>query len=179
MRPAVPGTAWIADQVPSFASREKAVLVIASAVFFGPIPMKEKSKSCPWTLSMATALLETGSGSGSTVDWANKSPLRRSNKRDVESFFMIRLERSMNKNITGSGECRNLCRFGVVGRSDFRSYLNSGRCLGLVCWPSQLHRKGGNEGKEKARELGMRGQSILVKLSFQAQKPAAVPIKLA
>lgn len=43
------------------------------------------------------------------------------------------------------------------GRYDFRSDLNSGRCLGLVRWPSQLHCDGGYEGNEKAGKLRMTG----------------------
>src|ERR1700690_1324861 len=90
MRPTIPGTGWIAVHFPSFASREKAVLVIASAVFFEPIPMKEKSMIFPRTLSIATALLEMGSGKGSTPDSAATDchPPRRSNKKDAKSFFI-------------------------------------------------------------------------------------------
>src|SRR5271154_4479442 len=102
MRPAVPGTAWIADHFPSFASREKAVVVIESGVFFAPIPMKEKSKTSPWTLSMATALFETGSGSGSTPESPNRNPLKTRTKRDAESFLMDsnRRVKCNDKNIT-------------------------------------------------------------------------------
>jgi hypothetical protein len=52
--------------------------------------MKEKSKSCLRTLSMATALLEMGSGSGSTPESAaaNWHALKRSNKREVRKLFI-------------------------------------------------------------------------------------------
>src|ERR1700685_709791 len=58
------------------------MLVTASHVFLGPMPIKEKSSPWPFTLSMATALLETASGSGSTPGSAaaNKNPRKASNR---------------------------------------------------------------------------------------------------
>lgn len=90
----------MADQFSCVTSRENAVFVIESAFFFAPRPMKEKSKSCQWTLSSATALFETGSGSASVsgCDWdggdcagdcANERLVKKTKTNTKKSFFMF------------------------------------------------------------------------------------------
>ena len=45
-------------------SSSYAALVMESQVFLGPMPINENKKSRLWIFTLATALLETGAGSG-------------------------------------------------------------------------------------------------------------------
>jgi len=53
--------------------------------------MKEKSKSCPLALTMATALLETGPGNGSSPESTatDNNPPKNKNKKNAKSFFIV------------------------------------------------------------------------------------------
>src|SRR5580698_7216744 len=75
---------------PESVSNSWASFETASQVFFDPMPIMEKSASCPFTLRIATALLEVGSGSGSTPGSvrADKSPHRASNGNRSRRLFM-------------------------------------------------------------------------------------------
>src|ERR1022692_237925 len=150
MRPAMPGTERIAVHFPSLASRKKAVLVMASEVFFWPIPMKEKSKSFPRTLSMATALLEIGSGSGSTPESAaaDSPALKRSNKKNARSLF-IHSQVVYPENSTRRGGCQlrtwpGCCRAGLECKRETGSHraqpavVGAGRFAAGVFWPVAL-----------------------------------------
>ena len=57
-------------------------------------------------------------------------------------------------------------RHTAVDQYDFDGDLSSGRCLGLVRWPSQLDRNRGNKGKENARKLGMTGPDHSCQVEF-------------
>src|SRR5690348_9499841 len=105
MRPAIPGTGRIADHFPSLASRKKPELVTASGVFLGPIPMNEKSRRLPRTLSRATALLEMGSGSGSTPESAT-AKRHRARKNDKTRNFFIDSRPAYPENNTRRPDCQ-------------------------------------------------------------------------
>ena len=65
--------------------------MIASHVFFGPIPMNENSSRLPFTFRLATALLETGAGRGGNFGAAaSSSPLAQMSSRKALIFFIIR-----------------------------------------------------------------------------------------
>src|SRR5258706_15811392 len=89
-RPATPGTARTSVHLPVGRSRAKALLVIASQVFFEPMPMKERifDSLPPWV--MTTALLETGMGSGLSLgsSAAGRVTARRRKNSAGDSFLI-------------------------------------------------------------------------------------------
>src|SRR5271167_2661006 len=52
---------------------------MASQVFFGPMPMKEKILGPPSSCEMATALFETGAGRG--LSWGSSAARRRASRK--------------------------------------------------------------------------------------------------
>src|ERR1700675_2255512 len=91
-RPAVPGTARTSAHLPVSASESSMYpeLEIASHVFLGPIPIIEYTSNDPRLFTLATALLESGTGSGSNFGWsaANKNPPRRIRRISPKHFFI-------------------------------------------------------------------------------------------
>jgi hypothetical protein len=66
--------------------------------------MKENSKTCPRDFTMATALLETGSGNGSTPDSADAAshPHKKHKQKNAKCFFIAskRNSKATQKNNT-------------------------------------------------------------------------------
>src|SRR5882672_5331980 len=89
-RPATPGTARTSVHLPVVRSIAKAWLLIASQVFFGPMPMKEKILDSLPAWVMTTALLETATGRGlslgSSAAW--RVAARKKNSSAGDGFFI-------------------------------------------------------------------------------------------
>src|SRR5450755_2148118 len=91
-RPTVPGTERTSAHFPVSDSESSmyAKFEVASHVFLGPMPISEYSSNDPRLFTLATALLERGTGSGSNFGWsaANKKPPRTIRRTNPKHFFI-------------------------------------------------------------------------------------------